>query len=79
MNEVKEIVKEAMGTQERAPTTHKQPASTMQDRSVLDETVKEMQDRKDRETNFIVFNAPEPATNVKESRVQEDRTYQGAM
>ena len=31
-----------------------------------------MQDRKDRETNFIVFNAPEPDTNVKETRVQED-------
>ena len=74
-----------MGTQERAPTTNKQPASTMQDRSVLDETVKEMQDRsvldetvkekqdrKDRETNFIVCNALEPATNVKETRVQED-------
>ena len=42
VNEVKEIVTEAMGTQERAPTTNKQPASTMQDRSVLDETVKEM-------------------------------------
>ena len=42
VNEVKEIVKEALGTQERAPTTNKQPASTMQDRSVLDETVKEM-------------------------------------
>ena len=72
VNEVKEIVKEALGTKERAPTINKQPANTMQDRSVLDETVKEMQDRKDRETNFIVFNAPEPATNVKETRVQED-------
>ena len=72
MNEVKEIVKQAMGTQERAPPTNKQPASTTQDRSVLDETVKEMQDRTDRDTNFIVFNAPEPGTNVKETRVQED-------
>ena len=72
MNEVKEIVKEALGIKERAPTINKQPANTIQDRSVLDETVKEMQDRKDKETNFIVFNAPEPATNVKETRVQED-------
>ena len=60
--EVKEIVKQAMGTRESAPTTHQQQASTMQDRSVLDETVHEMQDRK---------YAPEPATNVKETRVQE--------
>ena len=72
MNEVKEIVKQAMGTPE---TTNKQPASsstTNEDRSVLDDTVKEIQDRKDRETNFIVFNAPEPNTNVKETRVKED-------
>ena len=72
VNEVKEIVKQAMGTQE---TTNKQPASsstTNEDRSVLDDTVKEIQDRKDRETNFIVFNAPEPNTNVKETRVKED-------
>ena len=72
MNEVKEIVKQAMGTQERAPTINKQPASATQDRSVLDETVKEMHDRTARETNFVVFNAPEPGTNVKETRVQED-------
>ena len=45
---------------------------TNEDRSVMDDTVKEIQDRKDRETNFIVFNAPEPATNVKETRVKED-------
>ena len=70
MSEVKEIVKQAMGTQE---TTNKQPAIiTNEDRSVLDDTVKEIQDRKDRETNFIVFNAPEPATNVKGTREKED-------
>ena len=68
VSEVKEIVKQAMGTQE---TTNKQPVIiTNEDRSVLDDTVKEIQDRKDRETNFIVFNAPEPATNVKETRVK---------
>ena len=63
VNEVKEIVKQAMWTKE---TTNKQLVSiTNEDRSVLDDTVKEIQDRKDRETNFIV-------TNVKETRVKED-------
>ena len=35
LNEVNEIVKQVMGTQERASTTNKQPVSTMQNRSVL--------------------------------------------
>ena len=68
-NEVKEIVKQAMGSVEEnggmvcnVVTKAVQP----QDRSVLQETVNEMHDRKEREINFIVFNAPEPDTNLKD-------------
>ena len=39
---------------------------------VLQETVKEIKDRKDRERNVIVFNAPEPDTNLKDIRVRAD-------
>ena len=42
-----------------------------QDRSVQ-ETVNEIHDRKERDRNFIVFNAPEPETNLKDVRVRED-------
>ena len=42
-----------------------------QDRSVQ-ETVNEIHDRKERDRNLIVFNAPEPETNLKDVQVRED-------
>ena len=32
---------------------------------VVEETVREINERKNRETNFLIFNAPEPKTNLK--------------
>ena len=73
-NEAKEIVKQAMGSVENGGmvTNVVTNAVQPQDRSVLQETVNEIHDRKERERNFIVFNAPEPDTNLKDGRVRED-------
>ena len=34
--------------------------------------MKELKDREERQDNFIIFNAPEPNTNLKEVRICED-------
>ena len=39
---------------------------------VVEETVREINERKNRETNFLIFNAPEPKTNLNEERVRID-------
>ena len=67
-------MKQAMGSVENGGmvTNVVTNAVQPQDRSVLQETVNEIHDRKERERNFIVFNAPEPKTNLKDVRVRED-------
>ena len=40
---------------------------------VLRETINEIQYRKARESRFLIFNAPEPDTNLKEVRGSKDR------
>ena len=42
---------------------------------LLEETVREINERKNRETNFLIFNAPEPKTNLKEERVRIDMEF----
>ena len=72
---MKEIVKQAMGSVEEnggMVTNVVTNAVQPQDRSVLQETVNEIHDRKERERNCIVFNAPEPETNLKDVLVRED-------
>ena len=39
---------------------------------VVEETVREIIERKNRETNCLIFNAPEPKTNLKEKKVRRD-------
>ena len=41
---------------------------------IVEETVREINERKNRETHFI-FNAPEPKTNLKEERVRIDMEF----
>ena len=45
---------------------------TDNNRDVIQETVKELKDREERQDNVIIFNAPEPNTNLKEVRICED-------
>ena len=40
--------------------------------NVVEETVKEIRERKNRDTNSLIFNAPEPKTNLKQERVKVD-------
>ena len=46
---------------------------------VVEETVKEINERKNRETNVLIFNAPEPKTNLKEERVGIDMEFVGGF
>ena len=41
----------------------------------MEETVREINERKNRETNFLIFNAPEPKTNLKEEKVRIDMEF----
>ena len=43
------------------------------------ETVKEVNERKNKETNFLIFDAPEPKTNLKEERVRIDMEFVGGL
>jgi len=38
----------------------------------IDSAVKEMNDRKERENNIIIFNVPEPKTLLKSERLSKD-------
>ena len=70
---VKVIVHEALGANEgNAPKRGIPNQGTGNDRDVIQETVNELKDREERQDNFIIFNAPEPNTNLKEVRVRED-------
>ena len=42
---------------------------------VVEETVREINERKNRETNCLIFNAPEPTTNLKEERLRMDMEF----
>ena len=42
---------------------------------VVKEIVREINERKNRETIFLLFNAPEPKTNLKEERVRIDMEF----
>ena len=70
---VKVIVHEALGANEgNAPKRGSPTQGTDNNRDVIQETVKELKDREERQDNFIIFNAPEPNTNLKEVRICED-------
>ena len=46
--------------------------------TIVEETEREINERKNRETYFI-FNAPEPKTNLKEERVRIDMVFVGGL
>ena len=46
---------------------------------VVEETVREIDERKNRDTNVLIFNAPEPTTNLNEERVRIDMAFVGGL
>ena len=73
--EVKEIVRQEMDAKHACRTNDDESRSkqtTQDSENVVQETVKEINERKNRETNFHIFNAPEPKYKAK-GREGEDR------
>ena len=76
--EVKEIVRQemdALHTCRPNDDESRNLLTTQNSGIVVEETVREINERKNRETNFLIFNAPEPKTNLKEERVTIDMEF----
>ena len=74
--QVKEIVKKAIeeeGTHRQRRDVAIEATNGNANDKTMQETLKEVQDRRDRECNVMIFNAPEPETHLKEVREREDR------
>ena len=70
---VKVIVHEALGANEgNAPKRGSRIKGTDDYRDVIQDTVKALKEREEGQDNFIICNAPEPNTNLKEVRICED-------
>ena len=53
--------------------------TTQNSGNVVDDTVEEINERKNRENNFLIFNAPEPNTNLKEDSVRIYMEFVGGL
>ena len=76
--EVKEIVwqeMDALHTCRPNDDESRNLLTTQNSGIVVEETVREINERKNRETNFLIFNAPEPKTNITEERVRIDMEF----
>ena len=76
--EVKEIVRQEMDTLHTCRPNDDESRNLLTTQNsgiVVEETVREINERKNRETNFLIFNAPEPKTNLKEERVRIDMEF----
>ena len=76
--EVKEIVRQkmdALHTCRPNDDESRNLLTTQNSGIVVEETVREINERKNRETNVLIFNAPEPKTNLKEERVMIDMKF----
>ena len=72
-NQVKEMIRKTMEDGQRdAPIQGQVIIGAAENDKTLKDTLKEVQDQKGRETNFLIFRAPEPQTNLKEVRERED-------
>ena len=77
-HENQDIIRKEIGTDKgRSPQVT--PSDTAKESGgVLRETINEIQDRKARESSFLIVNAPEPDTNLKEVRgLKEKELVQG--
>ena len=76
--EVKEIVRQemdALHTRRPNDGESRNLLTTQNSGIVVEETVREINERKNRETNFLIFNAPEPKRNLKEENVKIDMEF----
>ena len=72
-NQVKEMIRKAMEDGQRDAPIHGQATiGTADNDTTLEDTLKEVQGQKARQTNFLIFRAPEPQTNLKEVREREN-------
>ena len=72
--EVKQLIREAIDVRQPQVAVEATSNQSKADHnSALQESVAEINDQKAREANFLVFNAPEPKTNLKEVRQKADR------
>ena len=77
--EVKEIIRQEMDTMHTCRPNDDESRNlqtTQNSGNVVEETVKEINERKNRETNF---NAPEPKTNLNEERMRIDCLLEGCV
>ena len=77
IDQVKDIVKEEvklLNDKQPLQPDNTENSSTNEAKSV-EETVKEVNDRRAREANMIIFKAVEPQTNLREQRVREDLAF----
>ena len=68
---VKELIKEMEGVHVKPKGQVMQAPNTVES----DNIIQEMNDRKAREANFLIFRAPEPETNLKEVREKADSEF----
>jgi hypothetical protein len=69
---VKEIMKEELNIYKQEANPQIESAEAKSTVETVKETVKEVNERRARESNMILFNAPEPNTNLKEERKSQD-------
>ena len=72
--EVKEIISQELDALHTCRPNDDE-STTQNSGIVVEETVREIYERNNRETNFIIFDAPEPKTNLKEERVRIDMEF----
>ena len=82
--EVKEIVRQEMGAMHTCRPNDDESRNLLTTQNsgiVVEETLREINERKNRETFFLIFNAPEPKTNLqpKEERVRVDMEFVGGL
>ena len=76
--EVKEIVREemdALHTRRPNDDESRNLLTTQNSGIVVEETIREINERKNRENCFLILSSPEPKTNLKEERVRIDMEF----
>ena len=72
-HEIQDIIRKEIGTDKGRSPQVTPSDNAKESRGVLRETINEIQDRKARESSFLICNAPEPDTNLKEIRGLKDK------
>ena len=72
-HEIQDFIRKEIGTDKGRSPQVTPSDNAKESGGVLRETINEIQDRKSRESSFLIFNAPEPDTNLKEIRGLKDK------